>query len=146
MKHEFSNLDALLSAVEAELIGVTDELADRVHKVLLHFVQDYYEGYSPVMYQRKYDFLNAVVKVGARRTKNGAEAHVYIDYDSMDGYKDVSGLQVVTWANEGLHGGYKAPGHAPHVWNDTMAATIDNGELLRLAIKYLRQHGIPVSR
>ena len=68
---------------------------------------------------------------------------VYIDYESMDNYVNTTGFQVATWANTGLHGGLSVS-HKPHVWDDTLENTIDNGSLLQLAIQYLRSQGIPV--
>lgn len=47
------------------------------------------------------------------------------------------------WANEGLHGGIEVD-HKPHVWDDTMRETIGNGELLRLAMEYLKSKGFSV--
>lgn len=72
------------------------------------------------------------------------EAYVYIDYKSMNNYKKVSGLQVATWGNEGLHGGMNVGNNTPHVWDYTIDETINNGELLRMAIDYLRSKGFTV--
>ena len=68
---------------------------------------------------------------------------VYIDYESMDNYVNTTGFQVATWANTGLHGGLSVS-HKPHVWDDTLENTIDNGSLLQLAIQYLRSQGFSV--
>lgn len=46
-------------------------------------------------------------------------------------------------ANTGLHGGLSV-NHKPHVWDDTLENTIDNGSLLQLAIQYLRSQGFSV--
>ncbi len=32
----------------------------------------------------------------------------------------------------------------PHVWDDTMRETIENGELLKLALEYLKSKGFSV--
>lgn len=83
------------------------------------------------------------MKVDAYPDKGGVRACVYIDYDSMDDYVDATGYQVATFANEGTHGGLSV-NHEPHVWDDTMDATINNGSLVELAVKYLRSQGMPV--
>ena len=74
---------------------------------------------------------------------NKCIAYVYIDYDAMDNYINATGFQVVTWANEGLHGGMSVS-HKPHVWDDTIKQTIDNGSLLKGAIQYLKAKGFTV--
>ena len=57
--------------------------------------------------------------------------------------KNVTGYQVVKWADEGKHGGMEV-NHKPHVWRDTMDMTVNNGELLRLAVDYLKSKGFSV--
>ena len=62
----------------------------------------------------------------------------------MNNYFNATGLQVVKWANEGLHGGMDVGYDTPHVWEATMDETVNNGELLRLAIEYLKSRGFNV--
>lgn len=57
---------------------------------------------------------------------------------------EITGQQVATWANEGLHGGKNLASNTPHVWDETMANTVDNGALLRDAVAYLRSQGFTV--
>ena len=83
------------------------------------------------------------MKVDAHPYKGGVKASVYIDYDSLNSYRNVSGYQVAKWSNEGKHGGLEVD-HKPHVWDDTMRETLDNGELLRLALDYLKSKGFSV--
>lgn len=125
------------------LLKMTDKLADRVYENLNYFLLDYYEGYEPSSYQRTKDFLFSAVKVDAEPYKGGVRARVYIDTDAMNSYRNVSGYQVAKWSNEGLHGGIEV-NHKPHVWDDTMRETLDNGELLRLALDYLKSKGFSV--
>lgn len=122
---------------------MTDRLADGAHETLNYFLQDYYAGYDPSSYQRTKDFLYSAVKVDAHSYKGGVKASVYIDYESMNNYVNATGFQVATFANQGTHGGLEVE-HKPHVWDDTMRETIENGELLRMAIDYLKSHGFSV--
>ena len=62
----------------------------------------------------------------------------------MNNYENVTGFQVATWANQGLHGGLSVS-HKPHVWDDTIKETINNGTLLKMAVKYWKSRGINVS-
>lgn len=143
MAKHIKNMNELAKALQPTLLKMTDQLADRVYETLNYFLQDYYAGYEPSSYQRTKDFLFSAVKVDAQPYKGGVRASVYIDYDSMDSYRDVSGYQVAKWADEGLHGGVEAD-HKPHVWQDTLDETVNNGELLRLAIEYLKSKGFSV--
>lgn len=143
MTKHISNMDELAKALQPTLLKMTDRLAERVYETLNHFLQDYYAGYDPSSYQRTLEFLHSAVKVEAQPYKGGVRASVYIDYDSLDSYKNVSGYQVVKWSNEGKHGGIEVD-HKPHVWQDTMDMTANNGELFKLAAEYLRSKGFSV--
>ncbi len=137
------NMKELAKALQPTLINLNNQLADRVYETLNYFLQDYYAGYDPSSYQRTKDFLFSAVKVDAQPYKGGVRASVYIDTDAMNSYRNVTGDQVAQWANEGLHGGIEVD-HKPHVWDDTMRETVDNGELLRLALEYLKSKGFSV--
>lgn len=138
-----SNMDELTKAMQPVLLKMVDQLADRVYEALNYFLQDYYSGYEPSSYQRTKDFLYSAVKVDAHPYKGGVKASVYIDYDSMNSYVNATGYQVAKWANEGKHGGMEVS-HKPRVWDNTLDETVNNGELLKMAIEYLKSKGFSV--
>ena len=135
------NMKELNKALQPVLLKMVDELAERVYETLNYFLQEYYNSYDPKSYQRQYDFLRSAVKVEPKIKGNKVIASVYIDTDSMDNYYNATGIQVARWANQGLHGGLKTGGNTPRVWDDTMKETVDNGELLKLAMEYLKSKG-----
>ena len=143
MAIRISNMNQLQKALQPVMKNMVDKLADRVYETLNYYLNDYYDGWTPESYRRTEAFLRSAVKVDAYPDKGGVRACVYIDYDSMDDYVDATGYQVATFENEGTHGGLSV-NHEPHVWDDTMDATINNGSLVELAVKYLRSQGIPV--
>ena len=143
MARHINNMDDLEKALQPVLVNLVDELADRVYETLNYFLHEYYTGWTPNSYSRTEDFLRSAVKTEAKPYRGGVRASVYIDYDSMDNYVNATGYQVATWANQGLHGGLSVS-HKPHVWDDTMDETINNGSLLDLAIQYLRSQGFSV--
>lgn len=143
MARHISNMNDLEKALQPVLIKMVDELAERVYETLNYFLNDYYEGWEPNSYLRTKDFLRSAVKTEAKPYKGGVKASVYIDYESLDNYVNATGYQVATWANTGSHGGLSVS-HKPHVWDDTMDETINNGSLLNLAIQYLKSQGFSV--
>lgn len=143
MAKHVSNMNELSKAMQPVMLKMVDQLADRVYETLNYFLLDYYSGYSPSSYQRTKDFLYSAVKVDAHPYRSGVKASVYIDYDALNSYRGVTGYQVVKWSNEGKHGGIEVD-HKPHVWQDTMDETVNNGELLKMAVEYLKCHGISV--
>ena len=143
MARHISNMNDLEKALQPVLMKMVDQMADRVYETLNYFLLDYYEGWEPDSYRRTEDFLRSAVKIDAEPYKGGARASVYIDYESMDSYVNATGYQVAQWANTEKHGGLSVS-HKPHVWDDTMDETINNGSLLNLAIQYLRSQGFSV--
>ncbi|MCH5271766.1 MAG: hypothetical protein J1E83_13680 [Lachnospiraceae bacterium] len=143
MARHISNMNDLEKALQSMLVKMVDKLADRVYETLNYFLLEYYEGWEPSVYKRTEDFLRSAVKIDAKPYKGGVRASVYIDYESMDNYVNATGYQVAQWANTGSHGGLSVS-HKPHVWDDTMDETINNGSLLQLAIQYLKSQGFPV--
>ena len=143
MAIHISNMDELEKALQPVLLGMVNQLVNQVYETLNYFLNDYYTGWTPTSYQRTRDFLYSAVKTDAKIVRGKAVASVYIDYDSMDSYVNATGFQVATWANTGYHGGLSVS-HKPHVWDDTMDATINNGSLLKSAIAYLKSKGFSV--
>ena len=136
-------MNDLQKALMPAMTKMVDAMAERVYQTLNYFLNDYYKGWTPDSYRRTFDFLRSAVKTDARPYRNGVRASVYIDYDAMDDYVNTTGFQVAQWADSGLHGGLEV-NHRPHVWQDTMDETINNGSLLNLAVQYLWSKGIAV--
>ena len=135
----------LEKALQPVLLGMVDEMTERVYQTLNYFLQEYYNSYNPKSYRRQFDFLRSAVKTKAKMSGNKVVASVYIDTDAMDDYYNATGYEVAAWANRGLHGGLDTGSNTPHVWDDTLDETVNNGELLRLAVDYLKSKGITVT-
>lgn len=146
MAKRVSNMNELAAALKPTMLGMVDEMTERVYQTLNHFLQEYYNSYDPKYYRRQRDFLHSAVKIEPKVKGNKVIASVYIDTDSMDSYYNATGYQVATWANQGLHGGLDVGDNTPHVWDDTIENTVNNGELLRLAVAYLKGKGFSVKQ
>lgn len=138
------NMNDLQKALMPTMAKMVDTLAERVYETLNFFLQEYYNSYDPVSYQRTLDFLYSAVKVEPKIMGNKVVASVYIDTESMDNYYEATGEQVASWANQGLHGSLDVGNNTPHVWQDTIDNTVNNGELLKLAMDYLKSKGFSV--
>lgn len=143
MGRSASNMEQLASAIAPVLKGMVNQMAEQVYETLNFYLYDYYTGWTPSSYRRTRNYLYSAVKMEAKMEGNECVAYVYIDYDAMDNYVNATGYQVATWANEGLHGGISVS-HKPHVWDETIKHTIDNGTLLKGAVQYLKAKGFNV--
>ena len=137
-------MNQLQAALIPAMTKMVDVLAERVYETLNYFLQEYYNSYDPKSYRRQYDFLRSAVKVEPKVVGSKVVASVYIDTESMDNYYNATGEQVATWGNQGLHGGLNVGSNTPYVWQDAMDEIVNNGELLKLAIEYLKSKGISV--
>ena len=144
MAKHIKNMKELNKALQPVMMGMVDKMAERVEQTLNYFLQKYYDSYDPVYYRRTYDFLHSAIKTEAKVIGNKVVASVYIDTDSMDNYYEATGEEVAAWANQGTHGGTIQGNNTPHVWDETMRETIENGELLKLAMDYLKSKGFSV--
>ena len=113
---------------------------DKVYQILDKFLQDFYKDYepgvtvewdgrvkvSPYAYQRTEQLLHSLVKTNVVQSKNGLEARVYFDYESLnylDGNRP-TGLQVMEAAAQGFHGAIGDDFQYMHgktgvsIWND----------------------------
>ena len=138
MAKHISNMNQLQAALMPTMVKMVDELAERVYQTLNYFLQEYYNSYDPKSYRRQYDFLRSAVKVEPKIKGSKVTASVYIDTEYMDNYYNATGVQVAQWGNQGLHGGLNTNSKTPHVWDDTVDNTVNNGKLLKLAVEYLR--------
>lgn len=141
---EINNIQELKKVMQPMMMKMVDDMADRVYETLNYFLQDYYTGWTPSTYKRTQDFLRSAVKVNAKTYGDSVRAYVFIDYKSLKSHGEITGLQMVKWADEGLHGGISVE-HEPHVWSDTIDNTINNGALLKMAINYLKSKGFTVT-
>lgn len=139
-----SNMKELEKALKPIMVGMVNNMSEKIYETLNYFLQVYYNSYDPKSYRRQMDFLRSAVKLEAKSVGDKVIASVYIDYDSMDNYYNATGYQVVDWANQGLHGGLDTGTDTPHIWDDTIDATVQDGELLKAAIRFLRSRGINV--
>lgn len=143
MATHIRSMNELAKSLQPTMKNMMEKASNEVYETLNYFLSDYYTGWTPESYRRTETFLRSAVKTEPKMIGNKCVASVYIDLDSMNDYVNVTGFQVATWANEGLHGGLSVS-HKPHVWNDTIENTIDNGSLLRTAIVYLKSKGFSV--
>jgi len=118
-------------------------LANELYEAVNFFLAQYYSEWHPSKYQRQFDLLHSAFKTTVKRVGNSYQAVVGIDYESLDDYKDVSGWQVVKYANEETHGGLNVDTHT-RVFDDAVDATITSGQLLKDCIAFLRGKGYTI--
>lgn len=100
---------------------------NNLYKTIQSYVVEYYKEYTPSAYERTWKFLNSLIKTDVKINGNEIECYVRLDeaylnykYPISASYRQaVSGKDVATWANMGLHGGY-TEGDV-NFWDDALA-------------------------
>jgi len=122
---------------------ICELMANEVYEAINFFLNQYYTEWSPSFYQRSYDMLHSAFKTDIKKVGNGYQAVVGIDYESLDDYENATGYDVISWANNSLHGSLDT-GTDTRVWDDAIDATINSGQLLANCIIYLKSKGFTV--
>ena len=137
---------------------------DKVYQILDKFLNDFYNDYDPssyvdwdgtrklksLYYHRTEQLLHSLVKTEIIPSKNGYEAQVYFDYNSLkyfDGNRP-SGLQVMEAASQGLHGAigdnfqYVHGNTGVSIWNDPIKVL--DAKAIDILKNMLIAEGIPI--
>ncbi|GEM_PF-3226198 len=66
MAKRVSNMNELAAALKPTMLGIVDEMAERVYQTLNYFLQEYYDSYDPKYYRRQRDFLRSAVRLNQK--------------------------------------------------------------------------------
>lgn len=142
---------------------------EKVYEIIDKFLNDFYDDYDPSSYVdldgserhkkkyyiRTYQLLHSLVKSEIVPSKNGYEAKVYFDYNSLkylDGNQP-SGLQVMEAAAQGLHGAigdeskkllYVEGRTGVGIWNDPVKEL--DTKAIDMLVNMLKAEGIPIKK
>lgn len=109
---------------------------DEIYEVIQRKIDDYYKeevfrgrkSNEPLVYERTYTFLNSLIKTDISVNNNTISCSVEIDENFLkykypgsnsSGGFQATGLDVVNWANEELHGG-NVEGNIK-IWKDAIS-------------------------
>lgn len=139
----FSTMAELEKALLEQCKELCEFASNEVYSAINYFLAQYYNEWSPQYYQRSYDMLHSAFKTNVKKVGKGYQAEVGIDYESLNNYEDATGFQVISWANNALHGSMDV-GTDTRVWDDAMDSTINSGQLLADCITYLKGSGFKI--
>lgn len=125
---------------------------DEMFKIFQKHINEYYSekvfkgGTSeiPAMYDRTYKLLNSLIKTDVVQSGWEISCKVQIDEDylSYTYEKGATGLDVVKWANDNLHGG-TIKGDV-EIWNDAIEELGGKSGILSLLKTNLKKCGVPI--
>ena len=143
----FKNKKELESFLLAKCKNALVKSQEQVYQIIDRFVKEFYDEYSPEMYERTYQLYRSLVKSEIVPTANGYEAQVYFDFESLKyitGSKP-SGKQVMdaaAWGGHGAEGLYVVDAGGFGIWNQPKK--ILSSEAINILKEMLIAEGIPV--
>lgn len=141
MSTVIKNISQLQSVMDKYAAYITDKMADGVKRTIEEFIRYYYQEYSPIFYDRTWEFLNSVVKTEAEKYGDTWYAKVYID-PSITYNNGWTMEKTAEQANKGLHGNTKVGDS--HFWDDAMEE-IYSPEFINKFANFLRSKGLNVT-
>lgn len=128
---------ALISELNKRVSVAVEKVADEmVNQLRYYLIEDYYNMYDPMDYDRTYQFQDAP----SFEMLSSSMAKIFIDTDSMN-YRGISGADVANMASFGFHGSIDIfrPGY---FWTDFVAWCDEN--VPRMLKEELRNQGLNV--
>ena len=123
-----------------------------VYEIIHDFIIQFYEDYTPELYERTEQLLRSLVKGDIRPSTNGFVADVYFDLSSLNYVtgNQPTGEEVMKAAADGLHGAigsnllYVYGNRGVGVWKDPLQVLDE--EAIRILKDRLIEEGIPIKR
>ena len=148
----FKNRNELLSFLYDKAYDALKNAQVVVYDIIQDYLQQFYDDYDPVLYDRTEQLLRSLVKGDILPSAKGYVAEVYFDLSSLNYVtgNQPTGEQVMQAAAQGLHGAigsdllYVDPrtkgGSGVGVWNDALKAL--DAEAIRILKDRLIEKGI----
>lgn len=127
---------------------------DKVYSIIQNFVRQFYNEYSPELYDRTYQLLRSLVQSRIVSDGKGYKAEIYFNIDGLryaTGAKP-TGEQVMEAASQGAHGAmgrangvdlkYVSSGAGTGVWDDPIMYL--DAEAINILKSMLIAEGIPI--
>lgn len=143
MAKQLKNMADIEKMLQQQAKQLCEFAANEVYEAINFFLAQYYSEWEPSVYQRSYDLLNSAFKTTVKQKGNTFYAEVGIDYESLDGYENATGYEVISWANTERHGGLDVGTHT-RVFDDAVDSTINSGQLLADCIVFLKGKGFTI--
>lgn len=100
------NSKELKHYMEQLMIKALEETSVKIKGIIDEFIQDWYDDYTPKIYQRTNQFLNSCTTSQVVQSGNSFKVIIFIDYNSMnhnlsDG---ITEFNIIENAEKGIHG------------------------------------------
>lgn len=150
----FKNRNDLLNFLYDKAYDALKSSQNIVYDIIQDYLQQFYDDYDPVLYDRTEQLLRSLVKGDITPSAKGYVAEVYFDLSSLNYVtgNQPTGEQVMKAAAHGLHGAigsdllYVDPrtkgGSGVGIWNDPLQVL--DAEAIRILRDRLIEKGIPI--
>ena len=97
---EINSYEGLFKQIKLDMAKQLEELSVKIEGLWFEYLESFYDTYDPIIYERQYAILKALVKTKPKIVGNSVSVEVYIDMNIMNQYHpnsqgDWEGEQVV---------------------------------------------------
>lgn len=161
----FRSISEFETAINNSLATATTLMEEKIKSVVEAYIQQFYSEWTPgetvnngnkfvnnYGYQRTFQLIKSLITTSVKKTGNGFEAEVYLDFDKMNhdmnfvngrwikhNHWDENTIGSVAASSDDSHGGWKS---GTKIWDDPMKVL--NRRKRSILKKMLRDAGIPV--
>lgn len=151
------NTKQLEAAMDKLMRKALDRTSEEVELLISHFLQLWYDDYSPHKYKRTYQFLKSCTRTKVAKRGDRYESRIYINYKKMHHilyvgseysrpFKPSEEYNIVQYANFGIHGiGHGVPGDTQlKFWDDALKEMNNTDYIVNCFYDYLKSLGFDV--
>ena len=155
-----TSVNDLVKILESRVARALELSRQEIYDVIKKYIDKYYTepvfgGRNiPAMYRRTYQLLESLIKTDIIRDGSYLTCKVQIDPDYLNytypgnsedpqnAFNPATGLDVMNWANEGLHGG-TVSGNL-NIWDDAIEELGGEAGIMDIVRRNMKACGVPI--
>ena len=148
ISRSFNNFKDLFTAIRTDTEQALNHTADLTKELIDSFINQWYNDYTPTVYERTYQLLNAVIRTDVQKSGNKMNVTIYLDKSLLAYDTDTDGI--LQAADNGLHGSinnhYEEGERHVRLWSDSIEQIKDTEMIFTAFENYLKNKGYDIKR
>ena len=148
ISRSFNNYKDLFTAIRTDTEQALNHTADLTKELIDSFINQWYNDYTPTVYERTYQLLNAVIRTDVQKSGNKMNVTIYLDKSLLAYDTDTDGI--LQAADNGLHGSinnhYEEGERHVRLWSDSIEQIKDTEMIFTAFENYLKNKGYDIKR
>ena len=148
ISRSFNNFKDLFKSIKSDTEQALNHTTDLTKELIDSFINQWYNDYTPTVYERTYQLLNAVIRTDVQKSGNKMNVTIYLDKCLLAYDTDTDGI--LQAADNGLHGSinnhYEEGERHVRLWSDSIEQIKDTEMIFTAFENYLKNKGYDIKR